>query len=285
MSTSTSSSPPPPQAKTDDAGKKSADNASAIQEYVPPTLEGMPTAIWEQSLSFLPPAGISNMSHRISKTLGAGEDKAESPEKAAKLALESMMKFAWKDASAAFEDVSADDDYIDPSSSYEQILLIPRLEGESYLRTYHIAITMLQAGEEELEETGADTTARFHVTIIMWLLYGRPALPPLSELGGSVAKAMAAAIALKFVPSFDFVLRAPLDTKEERQKKKDKIKKYNQYRLLRLADRLGKIGQYSKSSMLLTMLAYGRPHMLGNRHVLQAEFPMGSPFDSLHRER
>ena len=276
MSTSSSSSAPPPLAKADDAGKMSPDNASAIQEDAPPSLEGMPTAIWEQSLSFLPPAGISNLSHRISKTLGAGEDKDESPDKAAKLALESMMKFAWKDASVTFDHVSADDDYIDPSKSYEQMLCVPRLEGESYLRTYHIAIVMLKAGEQKLEETVADTTARFHVTIVMWLLYGRPPLPPLSELEGSVAKTMAAAISLQFVPSFDFVLRKPIDTEEERQKQKDKFIKYNQYRLLRLADRLGKIGQHSNSSTLLTMLAYGRPHMLRNRHVLQAEFPMGA---------
>ena len=65
-----------------------------------PTLENMPSVVWEQSLSFLPPAGISNMSHRISKTPGAVEDKAE---KAAKLALESMMSVAWTKAKKTYE--------------------------------------------------------------------------------------------------------------------------------------------------------------------------------------
>ena len=36
---------------------------------VPPSLETMPTVVWDQSLSFLSPADMSTVSHRISKNL------------------------------------------------------------------------------------------------------------------------------------------------------------------------------------------------------------------------
>ena len=266
------STPDPPQAKAPISEAISPDKSTdtPLVKDVPPSIESMLAVAWERTLSYLSPAGITTASYRVSKTLGAGEDKAESPENAAKLALEDMMKRAWREADSTYDGVSADDDYIDPSWSVDEMLVIPAFSGESFLRTYHLASVMLREGDRKMG------SVRFHLPMVMWLLYGRPPLSPLSEFGGTLAHDMSVKVVLVFAPDFNFDLNKPVDTEEQRRKTKETLDKFNRPRLLHFAERLGKVGQYTEASMLLTMLVYDRPHMMDNTHIFQAEYYVGS---------
>ena len=247
-----------------------------------PTLEDMPSVVWEQALSFLPPAGISTMSHRISKTLGAGEDKVESPEKAAKLALENMMSVAWTKAKKTYDGVAANDDYIDRDCEGEELKKISKFEDESFLRTYMLAATMFRWGErkkDEIEGSGRlvlmDTDKDCPLYITMFLIYGRPPLPPLTEAGATVALATATGLDDLIGTPFHKDGTGWVDTKEQRLKTKDTLEKFCRLRILAVAERLGKVGIYPDASMLTTLLAFGRPHMcIVNKHIYQAEYPV-----------
>ena len=268
------STPVPPQAKAPISEAISPDKSTDLD--APPSIESMLAVAWERTLSYLSPAGITTVSYRVSKTLGAGEDKAESPEKAAKLALEDMMKRAWTEANATYDDVSADDDYIDPSCSVEEMLAIPAFSGESFLRTYHLALIMIGVGDRKMEALKGNGSVCFHLPMAMWLLYGRPPLSPLCEFGGTLVHDMGVKIVLLFAPAYNWDLDKPVDTEDQRRKTKEMFDKFNRVRLLHFAERLGKVGQYTEAVMLLTMLAYDRPHMMDNTHIFQAEYYMGS---------
>ena len=272
------STPVPPQAKAPISEAISPDKSTDAPPVkdAPPSIESMLAVAWERTLSYLSPAGITTVSYRVSKTLGAGEDKAESPEKAAKLALEDMMKRAWTEANATYDDVSADDDYIDPSCTVEEMLAVPAFSGESFLRTYHLALIMIGVGDRKTEALKGNGSVCFHLPMAMWLLYGRPPLSPLCEFGGTLVHDMGVKVVLMFAPAYNWDLDKPVDTEDQRRKTKETLDKFNRIRLLHFAERLGKVGQYMDASMLLTMLAYDRPHMMGNTHVYQAEYFVGS---------
>ena len=127
-----------------------------------------------------------------------------------------------------------------------------------------------------MEEAKRNGVVRFHLPLAMWRLYGRPPLSPLSVFWGTVAHDMSIKVVLVFAPDFNWVLNKPVDTEDQRRKTKETLDKFSRPRLLHFAERLGKIGQYTEASMLLTMLAYDRPHMMDNTHIFQAEYYMGS---------
>jgi len=58
-------------APKDEEAKRSQDpnDPKRIEDDAPPSLEIMPSFVWDQSLSFLSPADMSTVSHRISKNL------------------------------------------------------------------------------------------------------------------------------------------------------------------------------------------------------------------------
>jgi len=264
------------------SAEKSVASADAPPENGPPNLVNMSPVVWEEMLSFVPPAGISFASHRISKTLGAGEDKADSHERAAKLALENMMERAWKQAKLTYDGVAANDDYVDSSCSIKQFVAIEQFEDESLLRTYYLASVMVQAGERMKNEVKFAGSVFFKrsdehcpLFIVMWLLFGRPALPPLSGVGNAIAETIAVSLIKCIGPDHDDD-DGWVDTEEQRLETRKTLQKFSRRRILIVAERLGKIGEYPAPSLLCTMLAFGRPHLLKNKHIMQAEYPIDS---------
>ena len=253
--TTSSSADPPPQAKADAPPMKDA----------PPSLETMVPVVWERTLSFLSPGGISTMSFRISRGLGAGEDKAESSENAAKLALENMLSVAWLKAEARYVGAAANDDYVEPEEGLEDLRKVPHFEGESYLRTYYIATKMLPPSDLDVY----DEDGNCFECIAMWTLFGRPPLPPLSKVGFGMARGLAdAAVRIFRTRSSSDGTRS--NSTEQRLKIMDTLQKFSQKRLLSVAERLGKIGCFPEGSFLLTTLISGTTKILD--HVYKAEF-------------
>ena len=254
----TTSSPadPPPQAKAADAPPI---------EDAPPSLETMVAVVWERTLSFLSPEGISTMSFRISKSLGAGEDKAESSENAAKLALENMLSVAWLKSESSYVGAAANDDYVEPEEKFEDLRKVPHFEGESYLRTYYIATEMLPPADLDVY----DEDGNCFECIAMWTLFGRPPLPPLSKVGFDMAHASADAV-VRIIRTRSSSDGTRSNSTEQRLKTMDTLQKFSRERLLSVAERLGKIGCFPEGSFLLTMLISGRTKILD--HVYKAEF-------------
>lgn len=289
-------------------------------------LVNMTSVVWENSLSFLPPAGISAMSYRISKALGAGEDKAESAEKAAQLALENLMIQAFK---AMHTEYPAED-------------LITRFDGESYLRTYQLASVMVRVAtlkrDELFEEmsqmpsqekidalnqkneeaqaaaalavsnyefnvesvhelsraiaaaekarselsdamnrSSADNKAvdvvtfKFPIIATMWLLYGQPALPTLTEGRAEIAKFLVGAF------NYYLVMDEKMDTEEELEKRsrvQAKLDLYCRSRILCIADHSRAFSAFDHTNTLASLLQFGRTRTL--RHIVQADYDLGS---------
>ena len=266
----TTSSPadPPPQAKAD---------APPIED-APPSLETMVPVVWERTLSFLSPEGISTISFRISKSLGAGEDKAESSENAAKLALENMLSVAWRNLRAEYKhDIPANDDYIGDNCDIEELHKITKFEDESFLRTYHLAMVLSRAGKITVDKIGAtDETALENgdkycpLLTTMWLLYGRPALPTLSKAGVKIVESMALALVKVFGSPYrsgeDHGFLVTVDAQA-----------FFPQRLLWVSERLAKIGLYLGASSLLTVVAPRKTKIpavsLAPKHIYKIEYP------------
>ena len=283
MSTSSAAAVDDPRAQAGDGTMAATAPPQAAkaeaQLDAPPSLGSMVPATWEISLSFLPPEGVSVMSRRISKTLGAGEDKKGSPEKAAKLALENMMNVAWRILRTKYDhDVPANDDYIgDNCDNEEELHKITKFEDESFLRTYHLAMVMARAGEnmvdriegsEEINMEDGDKHCPLLTT--MWLLYGRPALPTLSKAGVKIAEAMAFALVKVFASPYrsgdDYGFLVTADAGA-----------FCPERLLWVAERLAKAGLYPGASSLLTVVAPRKTKIpaesMAPKHIYKIEYP------------
>lgn len=260
-------------------------SVSALPENFPPNLVNMSSVVWEEMLSFLPPSSISTASHRISKTLGAN-DKANSSERAAKLALENMMMKAWKEAELTYDGVAANDDYCDGHSttSMKELLAIDQFEDESFLRTYQLASVMIRVRDGERKKEAI--VARMGVSMksaqngalhtVMWLIFGRPALPPLAEVGYEIAAEMADSLAEVLGPPPDNNDGGWVSTKEQRLESKETFKKFCHRRILLFVERLGKIGMYNAAFLFLSMLAFDSPHLRNCDHIFHAEYYIGS---------
>ena len=282
MSPSSAAAVNDPRAQAGDGTKEATTSPEVKAENQPdilPSLDSMVPATWEISLSFLPPEGISALSHRISKTLSAGEDKNGSPEKAAELALENMMSVAWRILRSEYDhDVPANDDYIGDNCDMEELHKITKFEDESFLLTYHLATVMSRAGESIVDEfEGAeeidmeDGDKHYPLLTTMWLLYGRPALPTPSKAGVKIAEAMAFALVKVFASPYrsgdDYGFLVTADAGAFCPK-----------RLLWVAERLAKVGLYPGASGLLAVVAPRKTQIpavsLAPKHIYQTEYPL-----------
>ena len=312
---------------------KQSFEAEDQQDDISPGLTNMPSVIWENSLSFLPPAGISAMSNRICKTLGVGEDKAASAEKAAQLALENLMIQACK--------AMHPNDY----TKYSTENLITHFDGESYLRTYQLASVMERVAtlkrdelfeelsqlpsQEEIDElnqkneeaqaaaalavsnagliaasmselsqtishamTEADNARsklrdalnrsstddkvdvidfKFPAVATMWLLYGRPALPPLTERRAEIANFLVGAF------NYYLVMDEKMKTEEEferRSRVQAKLDLYCRTRILCILSHSRAFGASEHINTLASLLQFGRART--QRHIVQADYDLGS---------
>ena len=280
MSTSSAAASVPP-ANADDSTKATAAHPQSKADEQPdaqPSLESMVSATWEITLSFLPPLGISAMSHRISKSLGAGEDKADASEKAAKLALENMMAVAWSILRNEYDhDVPANDDYISDNCDIEELKKITKFEDESFLRTYHLATVLSRAGKLMADKIGATKDIALeggdkHCPLLttMWLLYGRPALPTLSKAGVKIAESMEFALVKMFGSPYrsgeDYGFLVTADAEP-----------FCRQRMLWVAERLARIGLFPGASSLLTVVAPRKTRIpavsLAPKHIYGTEYP------------
>ena len=270
-------------------GVQDSNDPKCIEDDAPPSLETLPSVVWDQALSFLPPADISSVSHRISKTFGAaGGDRADAPERAAKLALEHMMKKARNVASCPNFGPKGLCVLCNESSGGSDPFKVSRFSEESYLRTYHLAMVMLRAGNTKRDvlfvrfQKNLDGERKFLHTwpifILMWLLYGNPAIGTVtSRYLMTIATDMANRMNLYLSP--DTIDREDgkmefMDGREQRKATHHKLAMHCRSRILQMADRFRKFGLINEASNLLHLLSYDRPHVLN--HVMQADFYVGS---------
>lgn len=269
------------------------------------------------------------MSNRICKTLGVGEDKAASTEKAAQLALENLMVQAFKAM------------HPNDHTNYVTEDLVTLFDGESYLRTYQLASVMVRvatqkrdelfeelnqlASQEEIDALGqkneeaqaaaalAVSNAEFNVDSIselshamteadnarselrdalnrsstddkvdvvdfkfpivatMWLLYGQPSLPPLTERRAEIANFLVGAF------NYYLVMDEKMDTEEEFERcsrVQAKLDLYCHSRVLCIANHSRAFGVFDNTTTLASLLQFGRARTL--RHIVQADYGLGS---------
>ena len=240
-------------------------------------------SLWPGTL--LPVSGFSTKPG-ISKTFGAG-DRADAPERAAKLALEHMTKTSSKVASHYWGGSSSGVCVLSDESSGGSDQC-KNFSEESYLRTYHLAMVMLRAGNAKRDELyvrfekGLDGENGFLYTwpifILMWFLYGHPSMGIVaSQHQLLIAQIMAFRMHVFLGP--DLVDRTDgklefKDGREQREKTQHKLTMYCRPRLLQMADRFRKFGLLSEALNVLNLLPYGRPQVLV--HVMQADFYVGT---------
>mmetsp|Transcript_31856 Transcript_31856/g.64861 ORF Transcript_31856/g.64861 Transcript_31856/m.64861 type:complete len:692 (-) Transcript_31856:257-2332(-) len=260
-----------------------------INAPVVPTLESLPSVVWEQVVSFLNPSEVLLASYRVSKSLGGAtkKGKQESVEKGAKLALGSMLMQAWahdiKSNQTARQGVVGNGDDIEPPDKGDTIMKLPRIEGESFLRTYHLALSCVHAGEDvvhvveksDISLSPEENDEHNPLFITMWLLYGMPLLPPLSDGDYDIAGASAMRIADIIGPNPTSTSAGrPADDEIARSTTKTNLDKYCRGRILRVADRLRKIGLWIEGMHFLSILTYGRLSQIS--HAVDSDFFIGS---------
>jgi len=247
----------------------------APQDVPQPTLSTIPPVVWEQILSFLPSQAMCMAATEVSKTLSGvtAEDRTTCLEHAAKLALKYVMEEAMGIHHMLYQDANrgkvlhSDDMFGADAPTCASLYghpagwTPPKLDGESYHRTYHLACEMLHGGachiRDHWDDSRENNNGGYHIYIVAYLLYGGPPLPPLDERQLLIAEKLAFKLtqvvaALLFRGGNDL----PEVNNEARAATKAQLDFYCRGRILRIAKRLYIIGDISSAILLLDLLTY-----------------------------